>query len=218
MACVRILLADDHEIMLGGLRSLIEREPGLEVVAEARDGAQAVAMAREVEPDLVLMDVSMPGLNGIEATRRIRSRQPLTRVLCLSSHSDPVMVEAMLEAGASGYQLKDHAVDELVRAIGVVMANETYLSPRVAGGVVQAMLSGSGSAAASKRAQLTEREREVLQLIAEGFSNKQMAERLNVSAKTVGTHREHIMAKLDIHTVAGLTKYAIQLGLTSPET
>ena len=138
-------------------------------------------------------------------------------MLCLSSHSDPVMVEAMLEAGASGYVLKDYAVDELLRAIAVVMANETYLSPRVTGGVVDALLSGAPAKSTSSLSKLTEREREVLQLVAEGHSNKQIAERLNVSAKTVGTHREHIIRKLDIHTVAGLTKYAIQHGLTSPE-
>ncbi len=213
----RILLADDHEILLGGLRSMIEQEPGLEVVAEARDGLEAVRMAEETDPDLVLMDVSMPGLNGIEATRRIASGRSRTKVLCLSSHADPVMVEAMLEAGASGYVLKDYAVEELLRAISAVMAGETYLSPRVTGGVVEALLNGSPSKASSSLSKLTEREREVLQLVAEGHSNKQIAERLHVSAKTVGTHREHIIRKLDIHTVAGLTKYAIQHGLTSPE-
>lgn len=214
----RVLLADDHEILLGGLRSLLEREPGIEVVAEARDGLEAVALAHESRPDLAVMDVSMPGLNGIEATRRITSKQPRTRVLCLSSHADPVMVEAMLEAGAAGYLLKDNAVDELLRAIRVVAAGETYLSPRIAGGVVQGLLrGGSGTAPASPVAQLTEREREVLQLVAEGHSNKQIAERLQVSAKTVGTHREHVMQKLDIHTVAGLTKFAIRHGLTSPD-
>ena len=213
----RILLADDHEIMLGGLRSMIGQVPGLEVVAEARDGLEAVRMAEETDPDLVLMDVSMPGLNGIEATRRIASGRSRTKVVCLSSHADPVMVEAMLEAGASGYVLKDYAVEELLRAISAVLAHETYLSPRVTGGVVEALLSGSPSKQSSSLSKLTEREREVLQLVAEGHSNKQIAERLHVSAKTVGTHREHIIRKLDIHTVAGLTKYAIQHGLTSPE-
>ena len=213
----RILLVDDHEILLAGLRSLIDREPGLEVVGEARDGLEAVRRAGETEPDLVLMDVSMPGLNGIEATRRVTSGRSETRVICLSSHADPVMVEAMLEAGASGYVLKDYAVEELLRAISAVMARETYLSPRVTGGVVDALLSGAPARSSSGLAKLTEREREVLQLVAEGHSNKQIAERLHVSAKTVGTHREHIIRKLDIHTVAGLTKYAIQQGLTSPE-
>ncbi|MFQ5526885.1 MAG: response regulator [Thermoanaerobaculia bacterium] len=213
----RILLADDHEILLDGLRSMIERAPGLEVVAEARDGLEAVRQAQEHEPDLVIMDVSMPGLNGIEATRRLTSGKNAPKVLCLSSHSDPVMVEAMLEAGATGYQLKDYAVDELIRAIEVVMASETYLSPRVAGGVVEALLRGEPSKPGRRLAELTEREREVLQLISEGHSNKQIAERLHVSAKTVGTHREHIMTKLDIHTIAGLTKYAIQHGLTSAD-
>lgn len=214
---VRIQLVDDHEILLGGLRSMIESEAGYEVVAEANDGVQAVEKALEVKPDLVVMDLSMPGLNGIEATRRIRSKLPETKVLCLSSHSDSVMVEAMLEAGAAGYVLKDYAMDELLRASEVVMANETYLSPRITGGVVMAMLRGSGSQPPSQLTQLTEREREVLQLISEGNSNRQIAERLNLSAKTVGTHREHLMQKLDIHTIAGLTKYAIQQGLTSAE-
>lgn len=213
----RILLVDDHEILLGGLRAMIEPEPGLEVVGEARDGLEAVDKAQELEPDLTVMDVSMPGLNGIEATRRITSARPETRVLCLSSHSDPVMVEAMLEAGASGYLLKDYAVDELLRALEVVMAGETYLSPRIAGGVVQSLLRGQRSSSTSMLSQLTEREREVLQLIAEGHSNREIAERLHLSPKTVGSHREHIMQKLDIHSIAGLTKYAIQQGLTSTE-
>lgn len=213
----RILLVDDHEILLGGLRSLLEGEPDLEIVGEARDGVEAVRLAEQLGPDLIVMDVSMPGLNGIEATRRITAKTPATAVLCLSSHSDSVMVEAMLEAGASGYLLKDHAVDELLRAIRSVSNGETYLSPRIAGGVVQSLLNGSRSETSSAQTVLTDREREVLQLIAEGYSNKLIAERLNVSAKTVGTHREHVMQKLDIHTVAGLTKYAIQQGLTSPE-
>jgi DNA-binding NarL/FixJ family response regulator len=213
----RILLADDHEILLGGLRAMIEREPGLEVAGEARDGLEAVEKAGELEPDLAIMDLSMPGLNGIEATRRITSNQPHVKVLCLSSHSDPVMVEGMLEAGASGYLLKDYAMDELLRAIEVVMAGETYLSPRVAGGVVQSLFRGPRSSSGSMLSQLTEREREVLQLISEGHSNKEIAERLHLSPKTVGTHREHIMQKLDIHSIAGLTKYAIQQGLTSTE-
>ncbi len=215
---LRILLVDDHEIMLDGLRSVLGKQAGMEVVGEARDGREAVSAARELKPSLVVMDVSMPGLNGVEATRQIVAAQPGVKILCLSMHSDPVLVEAVLEAGAAGYQLKDYALAELMRAIGIVMANETYLCPRVAGGVVQTMLKARRPGADSPVfAQLTGREREILQLIAEGHTNKEIAARLHLSVKTVGTHREHLMQKLDIHSIAGLTKYAVRQGLTSDE-
>lgn len=212
---VKVLLVDDHELMLDGLRSLLDKQPGMEVVGEAKDGRAAVTAARELSPDLVVMDVSMPDLNGVEATRQIISQRGSIKVLCLSMHSDPSLVEAMLEAGAAGYQLKDYALEELVRAIGIVMSDETYLCSRVSGGVVKALLRSDRPKSAF--AHLTEREREVLQLIAEGHTNPEIAERLFISVKTVGTHREHLMQKLDIHSIAGLTKYAIRHGLTSEE-
>ncbi len=215
---IRILLVDDHEIMLDGLRSVLARQSGMEVVGLARDGRQAVRAARQLRPTLVVMDISMPGMNGVEATRQIVAAQPEVKILCLSMHSDPVLVEAVLEAGAAGYQLKDYALAELVRAIGIVMANETYLCPRIAGGVVQTLLAARRpGAAAPVFASLTGREREVLQLIAEGHTNKEIAARIHLSVKTVGSHREHLMRKLDIHSIAGLTKYAVRHGLTSDE-
>ena len=212
----RILLADDHELFTEGLRSLLNAQPDMEVIGEARDGRAAVEQAAAMTPDVVVMDLSMPGLNGIEATRRITADCPGVKVLCLSMHDESRFVEGALDAGASGYLLKDCALEELGRAIHTVIADQVYLSPGIAGTVVEAYKNG-----ASKRADssvfslLTEREREVLQLLAEGLPTREIAERLHVSAKTIGTHREHLMAKLDIHSVAGLTKYAIRENLTS---
>ncbi len=212
---IRVLLADDHEIMLNGLRSLLEQEADMVVVGEAKDGREAVAAAREKAPQVVVMDLSMPGMNGIEATRRIAAEQPAVKVLCFSMHGDQGFVGAALEAGAAGYLLKDYAVDDLVQAIRAVAAGETYLCPQIAGTVVEAYRAARGNAGPSAYSLLTAREREVLQLIAEGHTNGRIAERLGLSVKTVGTHRERLMAKLDIHTVAELTKYAVREGLTS---
>ena len=213
---IRVLLADDHEIMLNGLRSLLEQEADMVVVGEAKDGREAVAAAREKAPQVVVMDLSMPGMNGIEATRRIAAEQPAVKVLCFSMHGDQGFVGAALEAGAAGYLLKDYAVDDLVQAIRAVAAGETYLCPQIAGTVVEAYKAARGkNTGPSAYSLLTAREREVLQLIAEGHTNGRIAERLGLSVKTVGTHRERLMAKLDIHTVAGLTKYAVREGLTS---
>jgi DNA-binding NarL/FixJ family response regulator len=214
---VRILLVDDHQIVREGLAALIDREPTMEVVGAAVDGREAVTEARDLKPDLVLMDVAMPGLTGVEATRQIVSERPETRVLCLSMHVERRFVSAVLEAGAAGYLLKDCAQAELVEAIRQVIAGRSYLSPAVAATVVEdyaAHLSGEARAQASP---LSGREREVLQLLAEGHSTARIAERLCLSPKTVGSHREHIMRKLGIDSIAGLTKYAIRHGLTGAE-
>ncbi len=212
---IQILLADDHAIFSGGLRAILEKEPDLEVVAEAKDGREAVRVAREKKPQLVVMDVSMPGMNGIEATRQIAAELPAVKVLCLSMHTEEQFVAAVLEGGASGYLVKDCALEELVLAIRAVMANQTYLSPAVARTVVQGYREHLSEAQSSSFSLLTGREREVLQLIAEGYSTKDIAARLHLSVKTVETHREHIMDKLNIHSIAGLTKYAVRQGLTA---
>ena len=212
---IRVLLVDDHEIMLNGLRSLLGQQQGMEVVGEAKDGRQAVESARQLSPHVVVMDLSMPGMNGIEATRRISAELPAVKVLCFSMHGDQRFVGAALEAGAAGYLLKERALEDLVRGIRTVVAGDTYLCPRIAGAVVEAYKSTRARADASAYSLLTAREREILQLIAEGNTNVKIAEILGLSVKTIGTHRERLMAKLDIHTVAELTKYAIREGLTS---
>ncbi len=214
---IGILLADDHQLFLDGLHALLAQQPGMEVVAEARDGQEAVRAALEHRPDVVVMDVSMPGMNGIEATRQITKRLPTVKVLSLSMHADKRFVLAVLEAGASGYLLKESALEELVRAIRAVEAGQTYLSPAIAGVVVEAYKADHPKTASSMFSLLTAREREVLQLIAEGRSTKEIAELLCVSVKTVSTHREHLMKKLNLYSIAGLTKYAIREGLTSTE-
>lgn len=212
---IRVLLVDDHEIMLNGLRSLLGQQEGMEVVGEAKDGREAVESARQLSPHVVVMDLSMPGMNGIEATRRISAELPAVKVLCFSMHGDQRFVGAALEAGAAGYLLKERALEDLVRGIRTVVAGETYLCPRIASAVVEAYKSTRARADASAYSLLTAREREILQLIAEGNTNAKIAEILGLSVKTIGTHRERMMAKLDIHTVAELTKYAIREGLTS---
>jgi DNA-binding NarL/FixJ family response regulator len=215
---IRVLIADDHKIMLAGLRSILEKQTDFEVVGEADNGRKAVQMAQEKKPDVVVMDVSMPDLNGIEATKQIIESLPETRVIALSMHSDKRFVMGMLRAGASGYLLKDCASQELANAIVQVAGGKKYLSPEITGVVINDFLLGDSSEeVAIAASQLSPREREVLQLIAEGWSTKQIASHLYVSIKTIETHRRQIMKKLDLHSIADLTKYAIREGLTSVE-
>jgi DNA-binding NarL/FixJ family response regulator len=211
---VRIVIADDHRIVREGLRHLLEKRTDFKVVAEAPDGESAVRLAKELSPDIVILDISMPGLNGIEATRRILAERPEVRVLALSMHSDRRFVIETLKAGASGYVLKDSAFDELARAIEVVMARGAFLSPAITGMVVRDYVAQAGCGDAAAFSVLTPREREVLQLMAEGQSTKAIATRLAVSVKTVETYRQQVMEKLNLHSVAELTKYAIREGLT----
>lgn len=213
MSTIKILLADDHRIMRDGLRALLENEPDIEVIAEADNGRDAVEMARDLNPTVVVMDLSMPGLNGVEATRQILNQNDSIKILALSMHADKRFVIGALSAGASGYVLKDCAFEELVRAIRTVM-NRTYLSPGIADIVVESCRS-TPPASDQPLAVLTPREREVLQLVTEGTSVKNIASILHVSPKTVETHRQHIMKKLNTHSIADLTKYAIREGLTS---
>jgi len=212
---ISVLLADDHKIMRDGLRSILEQHPKFTVAGEAENGRKAVQMALEKNPDVVVMDVSMPDLNGIEATRQILEARPATRVIALSMHSDKRFVVGMLKAGAAGYLLKDCAAQELALAITTVAAGKTYLSPDIAGVMVEDYLDRFTATEPSAATLLTGREREVLQLIAEGRPTREIATRLFVSIKTVETHRSQIMRKLDIHTVADLTKYAIREGITT---
>jgi DNA-binding NarL/FixJ family response regulator len=214
---IKVILADDHKIMRDGLRSLLENEPDIEVVAEAENGRIAVQQVQELSPDIVLMDVSMHDLNGIEATRQIVAKYPDVKVLALSMYSDKSYVAGILSAGASGYILKDSAFDELSEAIRVVISGQFYLSSSVAGIVTKDYVRYLSSASdSSARSVLTPRELEVLQLLAEGKSKKQVSLQLQMNVKTVETHRQNIMEKLDIYSIAELTKYAIREGLTSP--
>ena len=211
----RIVVADGHELFRCGLRALLENRDGLAVVGEVRDGREAVRSACELRPDLVMMAVELPGLNGIEATRQIASEVFEVKVLCLARHDSPRFVEAAFEAGAAGYLLKDSAEEELVRAIRTVLSSRPYVSPAIADAAAFALRRHVSPALASAFTILTEREREVLQLLAEGCSTREIASRICISPKTVYTHREHMMEKLGIHSVAGLTRYAIEEGLTS---
>ena len=214
---IRIMLADDHQIVRHGLRSLIAAEPDMEVVGEADNGRLALKLVRELAPDVVIMDISMPDLNGIEATRQILAENPVVKIIALSMHSYSLFVLNMLKAGASGYLLKDCALEELVRAVRTVAAKKTYLSPGVSDIVIRDFISGGGASGSTAYSVLTTREREVLQLMAEGKNTLQIAESLCVSTKTVEAHRKTLMNKLDLHNVADLTKYAIRQGLTSVE-
>lgn len=214
---IRILLADDHKIMRDGLRSLISSEDGMEVVGEAENGRIAVKLARKLKPHLVILDISMPELNGMQAARQILDDSPEAKIITLSMHSDRRFVVEMFKAGVSGYLLKDCAFEELSRAIKAVMADQKYVSPAIAGTVIKDYVDQM-AADEVLSSELTHREREVLQLIAEGMTTKRIASSLNVSPKTVETHRRKIMKKLNIHSIAELTKVAIQEGLTSVDT
>ena len=212
---IRVLVVDDHTIVKEGLCALLKEEAAVEVIGDAADGRTAVRLAEELDPDVVLMDVALPGLNGIEATRQIIRSKPRIRVLALSMYADGTYVSEMLKAGASGYLLKDCEFEELTRAIRTVAADHTYLSPQVSDVVVTDYLDHLSEDNQSAASMLTPREREVLQLLAEGESTKEIAEKLYISVKTVETHRRQIMEKLDIFTIAELTKFAISHGITS---
>ena len=209
---LRLLLVDDHKIIREGLRTLVARYGDMTVVGEAADGSEAVRLASELCPDVVIIDITMPGLNGIDATRRIRANDPRIRVVALSMHADRRFVIETLKAGASGYLLKDCAFEEIASAVRNVASGGMYLSGRITDLVVREYVSSQKSESGSHT--LTPREREVLQLVAEGQSTKDIAYKLKVSVKTVETHRQQLMEKLRIHSVAELTKYAVREGIT----
>jgi len=212
---IRILLADDHKLMREGLSSLLKKQAGIEVIAEAENGRTAVQLTHRFVPDVVVMDISMPDLNGIDATRQIIKQNPRTKVIGLSMHSDKQFVVEMLRAGAVGYMLKDSAFEELATVIKTVVKNQTYIASKITGLVLSDYMSPTETKEPLVAPRLTEREREVLQLLAEGKGTKEIAADLHLSAKTVETHRQHIMDKLHKYTVAELTKYAIREGLTT---
>jgi len=212
----RLILVDDHNLFREGLKSLLKDDRRITIVGEARNGREAVKLCQEEEPDLVIIDIAMPELNGIEATRQILAQTPATKVIALSMHSSRRFILDMLKAGASGYLLKDCAMEELDMAITAVRDNKMFLSPSIAGTVVRGMVNG-GEIHAAEAQKLTSRETEVLQLLTEGKSSRETADLLNVSVKTVQTHRRNIMEKLGLHHITDLTKYAIQQGLISPD-
>lgn len=211
----RILLVDDHQMVREGLRAILEKDGAFSVVGEAGDGREAIRLAQKLRPDVVVMDVAMRDMNGIEATRQIRSLVPSARIVALSSHSDRRYVKAVLDAGASGYVLKANAYEQLVRAIDAALRRLKYLSAEVTATVIEGVLREGMPGSVYQI--LGAREREVLQLLAEGLTSSQIAQRLHVSTSTVETHRRNIMRKLDLHNVADLTRYAIREGLTSIE-
>jgi DNA-binding NarL/FixJ family response regulator len=219
MSSLRVLLADDHTLVRAGMRALLSELPGVEVVAETGDGREALRLVREKRPDIALIDISMPELNGLEVASRIAHDYPATRVVIVSMHGDDESVRRALVAGAAGYLLKNSDRSELDLALRAVARGDTWLSPSLTKRVVAAYTQGARPAAAAggPLAVLTPRQREVLQLVAEGHSNKEIAGRLNVALKTVETHRTELMERLGIHGVASLVRYAIQVGLVRPE-
>jgi DNA-binding NarL/FixJ family response regulator len=212
---INLILVDDHQVVREGLRSLFAQEQNITIVAEASDGESAIRLALEKKPDIVLMDIRMRGIDGREATRRIVAENPAIKVIALSLHHEQRMVLDMLEAGASGYLLKDCAFQEVILAIRTVASNALYLNPKLATPFLKAYLSGRLRENSSKLAALTPQEREVLRLVSEGKSSKDAAVLMSVSSRTVDAYRQQLMDKLDIHNVADLTKFAVREGLTS---
>ncbi len=216
MKPIRILLADDHVVMRGGLRLLLEREADFEVVGEAADGRETVELARKLEPDVIVMDVAMPNLNGIEATRQVVSAHPEIAIVVLSMHSDESYVLRALKAGARGYLLKDSAEGDLIRAIRAVQERKAYFSPAISKLLVEDYMRQMQQRNVEDSYDLlTNREREVLQLLAEGKSNKEVAQMLNLSLYTVETHRGNLLQKLNLHSVPELILYAVRKGIVS---
>lgn len=213
MRPLRILLAEDHTLVRAGIRALLESLEGIEVIAEASDGLEALQLAATHHPDILLMDITMKGLNGLEAASRLSKERSATRVIMLSMHADQVYVRQALQAGAAGYLLKGADVAELELALKAVMRGDTYLSPSISKHLVGNLLTGKAPAP-SPLDELTPRQREILQLVAEGRTTKEIAGRLDLSVKTVETHRAQLMERLDIHDVPGLVKFAIRVGLT----
>lgn len=214
MQKIRILLADDHTILRAGLRMMLNAQPDMEIVGEAQDGRQAIAETQRLQPDIILMDITMPDMNGIEATRQIKRLHPETKVLMLTMHENEEYVFQALRAGAAGYMLKEAADTDLISALRVIQSGQFYLSPMaqsvMVGDYLQRVRTGEEKDSYSS---LTEREREILKLVAEGYTNNQIAERLVISPKTVDTHRTHVMDKLNLHSRAELVKYAMRRGL-----
>lgn len=213
MKTITILLADDHTIVREGFRKMLELEPGFEIVGEASTGREAIALAVKLRPQVVLMDIAMPLLNGLEATRQILKALPLTKVLMLSAHSDFAYVQNATESGAVGFLLKQTSTHEVCRAIREVQAGKKFFSPSIAKQLNHQKSIDRDGLASQHTIQLTSREMEVLQLIAEGKANKETAAELGIAIKTVEKHREHLMQKLNIHDTAGLTRYAISAGI-----
>ena len=214
---VRVVLADDHAILREGLRLVLARWKDVEVVAEADDGRKAVELARKLYPDVVVMDIAMPDLNGMEATRQILADNPNVEVIALSAYVDRRYVMGMLDAGATAYVLKANAGDELIRAIEAVLAGKRYLTPEAADTVVDSYTRRPLPTQQLALTELRPREREVLQLLAEGHSSPSIARALHISVRTVEAHRRNIMHRLDLHSIAELTKYAVREGLTELE-
>ena len=216
MSPVRVLLADDHTLVRAGIRSLLESIPGVEVVAESGEGREALALISKHAPDVALLDIGMPGLNGIEIARRAAKESPRTRIVMLSMYADPTYVKQALRAGAAGYLVKGAAVSELPLALQAVMRGESYLTPTISQEVVRGFLREGQDEEPGPLEGLTRRQREILQLIAEGKSTKEIAQVLDVGIKTVETHRQRMMDRLGIHDVAGLVRFAIRAGIVSP--
>jgi DNA-binding NarL/FixJ family response regulator len=216
MKTIRVLLADDHSLVRAGIRGLIESLAGAAVVGEAGDGPEALRLAEELRPDVVLLDIGMPGLNGLEVAARLTALDPAIRVVILSMHTAEEYVLRALRAGAAGYLLKGSAVAELELALRAVARGETFLSPAVSKRVVDDYVNRTGGAADPLDA-LTPRQREILQLVAEGHTSKEIAQRLGLSSKTVETHRAQVMERLQVHDLAGLVRFAVRVGLVGPE-
>jgi two-component system, NarL family, response regulator NreC len=214
---ISVLIVDDHKLMRQGLVSMLEEDEQFHVVGEADSGRQAVAMARELKPDVIVLDIDMKDLNGIDAAKQILSTRPEIRILALTMHSDQQYITGMLDVGAMGFLPKDSAFEELTRAIQCVSRGDMYLSPSVTGIVLKDYKDRSEKRMRGQHSQLTGREREVLQLVAEGLSSKEIASHLDISLNTVIRHRQNIMETLGIRSIAGLTKYAIRQGLTPLE-